>query len=92
MVLHDLNLASKYSDFLLAMKDGKIEKYGTPKEVFDKEMLANCFQIDGEIIIDKNSEKPLCVSYELLSFLLARIPKSKIILNMIFLMSNTPKI
>ena len=29
-------------------------------------MLANCFQIDGEIIIDKNSEKPLCVSYELL--------------------------
>ena len=66
MVLHDLNLASKYSDFLLAMKDGKIEKYGTPKEVFDKEMLSNCFQIDGEIIIDKNSEKPLCVSYELL--------------------------
>ena len=36
------------------------------EEVFDKEMLANCFQIDGEIIIDKNSEKPLCVSYELL--------------------------
>ena len=66
MVLHDLNLASKYSDYLLAMKDGEIVKYGTPKEVFNKEMLENCFQINGEIFIDKKSDKPLCVSYELL--------------------------
>lgn len=66
MVLHDLNLASKYSDYLLAMKDGEIVKYGTPKEVFNKEMLENCFQINGEIFIDQKSDKPLCASYELL--------------------------
>ena len=66
MVLHDLNLASKYSDYLLAMKDGEIVRYGTPKEVFNKEMLENCFQINGEIFIDQKSDKPLCVSYELL--------------------------
>ena len=28
MVLHDLNLASRYSDYLLAMCDGKIDRYG----------------------------------------------------------------
>lgn len=66
MVLHDLNLASKYSSYLLAMKNGEIFNYGTPQEVFNNDMLRNCFQIDGEIFIDKKSNKPMCVSYDLL--------------------------
>ena len=64
MVLHDLNLASRYSDNLLAMKDGKIFGYGKPKDVFTKEMLKECFRIDGDIIIDEE-DKPLCVKYDL---------------------------
>lgn len=65
MVLHDLNLASKYSDYLLSMKDGTVYSYGSPSEVFTKEMLLDCFNIVGEIELDKKSNKPLCVSYEL---------------------------
>ena len=65
MVLHDLNLASKYSDKLLAMKKGEIYKYGNPEEVYTKDMLKDCFKIDGEIIIDKKTNKPMCVSYDL---------------------------
>ena len=66
MVLHDLNLASKYSDYLLAMKDGKITHFGPPSEVLTPSMLADCFHIDGDIQIDPRSHKPICVSYDLL--------------------------
>ena len=65
MVLHDLNLASRYSDNLLAMRDGKIELYGEPKDVMTKEMLKNCFKIDGDIVEDPRSGKPMCISYDL---------------------------
>ena len=66
MVLHDLNLASRYSDQLLAMEHGRIFACGTPREVLTSEMLARCFRIDGEIITDRRSGKPLCLSYDLL--------------------------
>ena len=65
MVLHDLNLATRYSDYLLAMKDGKIEKYGTADEVMTAQMLRTCFGIDGSIATDERSGKPVCYSYEL---------------------------
>lgn len=66
MVLHDLNLASRYSDYLLAMKDGQIARYGTPEEVMTREVLAECFFIDGDVVIDRRSGKPVCLSYDLL--------------------------
>lgn len=66
MVLHDLNLASRYSDRLLAMVNGQIYGYGTPEEILTSDMLAKCFRIDGEIIRDSKTGKPLCPSYDLL--------------------------
>lgn len=66
MVLHDLNLASRYSDYLLAMENGNIFAYGEPKDVLTSEMLAKCFRIDGEIIFDSKTGKPLCPTYDLL--------------------------
>ncbi len=65
MVLHDLNLASRYSDYLLAMKSGHIAGYGEPKDVMTKEMLADCFGIDGDIVDDGRNGKPVCLSYDL---------------------------
>ena len=65
MVLHDLNLASRYSDQLLAMKQGKVFSFGTPKQVFTEQMLKECFRIDGTIQFDQTSGKPLCVSYDI---------------------------
>lgn len=66
MVLHDINLASRYSDYMIAMKEGKVYSYGTPKDVFTKEMLAECFNIDGLVKIDDQWNKPVCVRYNLL--------------------------
>lgn len=65
MVLHDLNLASRYSDELLAMKKGRIFDFGTPEKVFTEEMLRECFRIDGKIEKDPSTGKPICVSYDI---------------------------
>src|SRR6202008_817889 len=35
MVLHDLNLAARYSDYIVAMKDGSILASGRPSEVIN---------------------------------------------------------
>ena len=67
MVMHDLNLASRYSDYLLAMKDGQIARYGTPEEVMTRDVLAECFFIDGDVVTDRRSGKPVCLSYDLLA-------------------------
>ena len=67
MVLHDLNLASRYSDYLLAMKDGQIARYGTPEDVMTRDVLAECFFIDGDVVTDRRSGKPVCLSYDLLA-------------------------
>ena len=67
MVLHDLNLASRYSDYLLAMKDGQSARYGTPEEVMTRDVLAECFFIDGDVVTDRRSGKPVCLSYDLLA-------------------------
>ncbi len=33
MVLHDLNLAARYADYLVVLKDGQVAAHGTPREV-----------------------------------------------------------
>ena len=39
MVLHDLNLAARYAERLVAMKDGGIVAAGTPAEVLTEQLL-----------------------------------------------------
>jgi len=49
-VLHDINFAAKYSDYIMCMKDGRVVKFGEPKEVMKKEVLSEIFEIEIEII------------------------------------------
>lgn len=49
MVLHDLNLASQYSDYLYVIKGKKLYKKGTPKEILTKENLRTIFNIEAEV-------------------------------------------
>ena len=37
MVLHDINHASRYSDWIIAMKEGKVFKEGSPKDIITSE-------------------------------------------------------
>ena len=66
MVLHDLNLASRFSDYIIAMRSGKIIEYGTPDEVICEDVLKKTFNINADIIKDSTSKKPVCISYELI--------------------------
>ena len=66
MVLHDLNLASRFSDYIIAIRSGKIIEYGTPDEVICEDVLKKTFNINADIIKDSMSKKPICISYDLI--------------------------
>lgn len=59
MVLHDLNQASRYSDRMYVINEGKLVMKGQPREVITKKMLSDVYKIDANITIDPASGKPL---------------------------------
>ena len=59
MVLHDLNLAARYSDELVAMKGGAVHAVGTPHEVVTTELVQQVFGLSNQITIDPVSGKPM---------------------------------
>lgn len=61
MVLHDLNLAVRYSDNLIVMKSGSIVAQGHPSEVITSELLLDTFGLQAKVIGDPVSERPLIV-------------------------------
>lgn len=66
MVLHDLNQAARFADYIIAMKNGEVVKAGTCDEVITKNVLRKVFQIDAEIGKDPRTNKPMCITYNLL--------------------------
>jgi iron complex transport system ATP-binding protein len=66
MVLHDLNQASRFADYIIALKDGVIIKAGSSEEVMQQEVLKNVFNIDAEIGRDPRTNKPMCITYNLI--------------------------
>ena len=49
MSLHELELAEKISDKVLCVKNGKIEKQGSPKEIFANGYIESLFDIEKGI-------------------------------------------
>lgn len=60
-VLHDLNLACRYADHLLAMKDGRVVAEGPPADVVDEQMVTELFAMPCRVIADPVSGTPLVV-------------------------------
>ena len=61
LVLHEINFASTYSDYIGAFKDGELYKFGPVKEVMTKETLKNLYNVDFEIQI--KNDKPIAIFY-----------------------------
>ncbi|MGC4153266.1 MAG: ABC transporter ATP-binding protein [Propionicimonas sp.] len=59
MVLHDLNLAARYADHLIAMADGGIHAVGDPVEVLSEQTVQAVFGLDSRVITDPVSGRPL---------------------------------
>ena len=49
LVMHDINFASCYSDNIVALKNGKIEKVGTTNEIVQKEVLEEIYEMNFDI-------------------------------------------
>lgn len=61
LVIHDINFASYYSDYIVALKDGKLISHGDADEIIDKPVLEKIYNMDFEIKnIDNNK---ICVYY-----------------------------
>jgi iron complex transport system ATP-binding protein len=67
MVLHDLNLAARFSDYMIAIKGGEIISCGTPEVVLTSAVLERTFNINAVIVSDPRSGRPICLTYELLA-------------------------
>jgi len=61
MVLHDLNLAARYADRLVAMKDGVIRAQGTPAEVITEPLLREVFGLNARVVPDPVAGTPMVV-------------------------------
>ncbi|MGK9201253.1 cobalamin/Fe(3+)-siderophore ABC transporter ATP-binding protein [Ensifer sp. MMN_5] len=59
MVLHDLNLAARYADHLVAIADGRVHISGTPEEVLTEETVRHVFGLDSRVISDPTSGRPI---------------------------------
>lgn len=66
MVLHDLNQAARFADYMIALKDGEIVKASNCEDVMRHDVLKKVFQIDAEIGRDPRTNKPICITYNLL--------------------------
>ncbi|MEV0025273.1 ABC transporter ATP-binding protein [Streptomyces atroolivaceus] len=61
MVLHDLNLATRYSDHLVVMREGSILVQGHPRDVITTALLLEAFGLRAMVIDDPVGDRPLIV-------------------------------
>lgn len=65
MVLHDLNLAARYSDYLYAIKNRELYQIGNPKEIINEKNLEELFKIRASVLFDKANNCPFFIPLEI---------------------------
>lgn len=66
MVLHDLNLSARFSDYLIAMKAGQIKYQGKAETLMTADILKDIFQIEAQLTEDPIHKRPILLTYQLL--------------------------
>ncbi|MBE4909643.1 ABC transporter ATP-binding protein [Bacillus luteolus] len=61
IVIHDINFASCYSDYIVALKDGKVVKEGKTDEIINRAVLKDIYDMDIEI--QCINENKICVYF-----------------------------
>jgi len=59
MILHDLNMAARYADIIVAMKDGAVVAHGAPVDVLTGDLLRDVFDIEAIMQIDPVTGAPM---------------------------------
>ncbi|EQC68685.1 Ferrichrome transport ATP-binding protein FhuC [Streptococcus sp. HSISB1] len=65
MVLHDLNLSARFSDELIAMKNGQIKYHDNVQGIMTADILRDIFSIDAKIVQDPIHNCPILLTYQL---------------------------
>lgn len=65
MVLHDLNLAARFSDEMIAMKAGQIKYHDTVANIIQPKILKDIFNIEAHIVQSPINHKPVVLTYDL---------------------------
>jgi len=59
MVLHELQQAAKYCQYLIAMKKGKVAATGSPKNILTSDFFKEVYEINAKVIFDE--EYPIVI-------------------------------
>ncbi|PYE20682.1 iron complex transport system ATP-binding protein [Williamsia limnetica] len=59
VVLHDLNLAARYADTLVAMRKGQIVAVGPPADVVTPQVISQVFDMDVQVGLDPVAGSPV---------------------------------
>lgn len=63
MVLHDLNLACRYADHMVAVHQRTAYAQGEPADILSEELVKTVFDLDCRIIPDPFFHTPLCIPF-----------------------------
>lgn len=66
IVMHELNNAVKFADYIIGMKAGQVLFAGPPVLVITRENLSRLYDIDATLQMDASGHYPVCINYELL--------------------------
>jgi iron complex transport system ATP-binding protein len=67
LILHDLNMAARYADHIVAMKQGEIVAQGTPEALITEELLRDVFEIQSTVTHDPITGTPIILPERALS-------------------------
>jgi iron complex transport system ATP-binding protein len=61
MVLHELNLATRYADHIVVMRHGGILAAGDPRQVMTADVIRDAFGIDAHVMPDPVGGRPMVI-------------------------------
>lgn len=61
IVMHDLNLAAQFADRILLLKEGKMVKYGKPKEVLTSKTICDVYDFPCKVMTHPLAQTPMIV-------------------------------
>lgn len=60
-VLHDLNMAAQYCDYLVLLNEGRIMGEGSPEEVIRPEIIADLYKLQLKITQNPETGRPYII-------------------------------
>ena len=61
IVIHDINLAARYCDQLIALKQGRLLRQGSPADIMNREALHSIYTVEMDIIAHPKTGHPIAL-------------------------------